>query len=138
MGKFFIKNFIGGNQQGGDCIIKNTNAIKFRFSKIRNRLTASANEPLLIVNNLLGYQISYQLEDFYADFEQNTISYAGYPFFKEMQTKRPNSNPMGENRRTAYQLSMMHFVHSLYLHDLDSQGFTMKSLLNIENTERKE
>ena len=137
-GNFFIENFIGTNENAMGCAIKNTKAIKFRFSNSRNRLTASADEPLLIVNKSLGYTISYQLEDFFSDFANNTIGYSGYPFFNEMPTNKAKLRARWKkNRKTAYQLSMMHFFRSLYLNELDSQGFSIKTQIRFENAEKQ-
>ncbi len=137
-GDFFIENFIGNNENASGCSIKNTKTIKFRYSKSKNRLTASADEPLIIVNKSLGYTISYQLEDFFSDFANSTIGYSGYPFFNEIATSRAKlKERWKKNRKTAYQLSMMHFFRSLYLNDLDSQGFTVRTLKRFENVEKQ-
>src|SRR5687767_11972338 len=55
-GKYFIDNFIGKTRNARHCKIVNNEVIKFRFSEKNNRLTAKANQPIIIENKVLGYR----------------------------------------------------------------------------------
>ena len=83
-GKFFIENFIGTTDAAKLCKIRNYKTLRFRHSKKKNILTAVADEPLIIENRELGYRITYQLEDFTYDFNENTLFYLGYTLFEDM------------------------------------------------------
>jgi hypothetical protein len=56
-GGFFIENFIGKTANSAQCLIDNPAALKFYFSKKRNRLKVLAEEPVNIINKSLGYTI---------------------------------------------------------------------------------
>ncbi|RYY21726.1 MAG: carboxypeptidase-like regulatory domain-containing protein, partial [Chitinophagaceae bacterium] len=109
-GKFFIDNFLGTTDAAKLCILRNHKALRFRFSKKRNLLTVSADEPLIIDNRDLGYRIQYQLEDFRYDFAAKTFFYLGYTLFEDMaEKKKAVPRRFLIARRKAYAGSMMHF-----------------------------
>ncbi|WP_026915883.1 carboxypeptidase-like regulatory domain-containing protein [Christiangramia portivictoriae] len=60
----FKKEFLGRNYAMYDCKIVNEDVIKLRYSPSKKTMIATANEPIIIHNNYLGYAIRYQLADF--------------------------------------------------------------------------
>ena len=137
-GKFFTDNFIGTTNFSSNCFIKNPEIIKFRKSKTPNVLSAYADGQLIIENKALGYSIKFQLEKFEFNFTKQTLLYVGYPFFKEMETKR-NSLQLRwqKNRLQAYKGSLMHFMRSLYRNTLVEEGFELRRLKKLPNDEKR-
>lgn len=133
-GKLFTESFIGNTPNALRCKIKNQKAIRFRFFKKSNRIIAYADEPIIIENKALGYTIKYQLEDFEVNFKNHTSSFAGFPFFEEMDKTR---HKWKQNREKTYSGSMMHFVRSLYTNRLHQQGFEVRRMRKIPNIEKE-
>lgn len=123
-GKYFTDNFIGATPNADHCKLINPQALRFRFNKKANRLTARANEPLIIENKALGYIVRFQLEEFTASFNDNTVVFLGYPYFKDMpgndSKKKLNWT---KNRKRAFYGSLLHFMRALYRDDLQEQGY---------------
>lgn len=133
-GRMFTDNFVGSIPNGRQCRIKNQKAIRFRYYKKSNRVTAYADEPVILENKALGYKISYQLEDFEVNFKKGATSFAGYPFFEEMEKSKKKWQ---QNREKSYQGSMMHFMRSLYQNNLASEGFEVRRMARVPNAEKE-
>jgi hypothetical protein len=137
-GKFFLDNFIGTMNNAGSCTIKNKDALRFHFSRKNNRLTVTATETLIIENDALGYDLEYRLEEFSSDFNSNIVIYLGYPFFREMTTKREGRRQRWEqHRQEAYTGSIMHFMRSLYIGHLRDEGFILQQSIKEPNQEKQ-
>jgi CarboxypepD_reg-like domain len=133
-GRLFTDNFVGNIPNGMHCKIKNHKAIRFRYYKKSNRVTAFADEPVILENKALGYKISYQLEDFEVNFKNGSTFFAGYPFFEEMEK---NKKKWERNREKSYQGSMMHFMRSLYQDKMASEGFEVRRMVRVPNMEKE-
>ena len=136
-GQFFTDNFIGASLYSKSCTIKNTDVIRFSFSKKKNELTAFATEPLIIENKALGYIIRYQLEDFTYQFTGHYLFYAGYPLFEDMKGGKGKIKRWAKARADVYDVSMMHFMRSLYRNKLKQDGYQMYHLKRIPNVEKQ-
>lgn len=136
-GQVFIDNFLGTMPQADRCRILNTKAIRFRYYKKSKRLKAFADEPVLVENDLLGYRISFQMEDFELNFSQGTTYYLGYSLFEELGGKGFKAMARKEeNRRKAYQGSVMHFMRALYEQQLANEGFEIRRMKRVPNEEK--
>jgi hypothetical protein len=62
--KLFREQFLGINVAGKNCIIENEEEIYFNYDRKTLTLIAYSDQPLIIINNYLGYKIEYQLIDF--------------------------------------------------------------------------
>lgn len=136
-GQFFIENFIGTSTNAADCKLKNPQALRFRFSRKKNTLTVVADEPLIIENRALGYELQYQLEEFTFDFQTRYLIYLGYPLFRDMDAKNRAKGKWDRSREKAYYGSMMHFMKSLYDNRLEQEGYEVRRLQKEENREKK-
>ena len=136
-GNFFLENFIGTSALGADCKILNKDLIRFRHSRKNNRLTAHAPEPLLIENKALGYRIRFQLELFQFDFTNRLVLYIGYPFFEPLTGKAKKQREWEARRQDVYAGSIMHFMRSVYRNTLAEEGFEVRRLKKIPNTEKQ-
>lgn len=136
-GRLFTDNFIGTTPRANNCKIKNFKSIRFRLYKKSNRLVAFSDEPLVIENKALGYNITYQLEDFEINFKARTSVYAGYPFFEEIDKGRKGLMDRWQNARNkAYYGSMMHFMRSIYTDSLLQNGYEVRRMKRTRNYEK--
>ncbi len=136
-GSFLMDNFIGKTSNSASCTIKNKEALKFYFSKKRNRLKVLASEPLEIINEALGYRIKYALDSFVYDYNTQITLYTGYPLFESMtSTDSLQTGQWASNRKQAYQGSLLHFMRSMYTKQLRENGFEIQFLVK-ENEEEK-
>ena len=109
--KQFKKNLLGASQNGKKTYITNEDIIYFKEDK-HGILRAFSNEPLEIVNNALGYNISYVLEDF--ELAPEYVRYTGYPYFTErVATTFHDSVDWPENRKNTYTGSLRHFLTTI-------------------------
>lgn len=137
-GKMFMDNFIGTTENGMHCKIKNTNKIRFRYYKKSNRVTAYADEPVIIENKALGYTIKYQLENFEVSFKEHTTFYLGYPLFEDKTKEGKEPKEKWLRRRTeAFKGSVVHFMQSLYNNKLKEEGFEVRRMTRIPNAEKE-
>jgi len=136
-GKLFLESFIGTTEFAQNCTIKNYKAIRFKFNKKENSLTAFANETLVIENKDLGYEIKYDLINFNYNFRSSVLYYSGYPFFTNMITNRKGKQQRWErNRNEAYKGSLMHFMRAFYRNTFAEENFELRRLYKVPNTEK--
>lgn len=135
-GSFFMDNFIGRSPNSKQCDIKNKEALKFYFSKKRNRLKVKADEALLIENTALGYRIKYTLDSFTHDYNTAATVYAGYPLFEEMQpVDAAQQEQWKANRTAAYKGSILHFMRSTYNRQLKEEGFEIQFIVKANGAD---
>jgi hypothetical protein len=136
-GRLFLENFIGTSEGAGQCKILNHETIRFRYSKVKNLLTAIAMEPLVIENKSLGYNVVYQLEQFQFDFKNKFLFFQGYPFFKPMEGSAAKQRRWESRRADAYSGSILHFMRAIFTNKLKEEGFEVRSLKKIVNEEKQ-
>lgn len=127
-GKFFVDNFIGTSPNAKTCVLKNPEALKFYYTKKRNRLKVTTKEDLIIENPSLGYTIRYQLDSFSYDYNNNISQFTGYPLFTETDTTPEVKKKYVINRARTYLGSRLHFMRSLYNSLVSEQGFIVEKL----------
>lgn len=99
----FEEELFGFNEAARKSKILNPWVLEFESS--RNKLNATAFQPLIIQNNLTGYKISFVLERF-ANSGLST-DYQGKPFFEELDGN------YSKKRSKVYLGSKRHFMFSL-------------------------
>ncbi len=124
---YFLDNFIGNNRE--EVKIKNQKSLKFSYDKKNKLLKVKAPNTLIIENKNLGYEISYNLISFSADFNSRMVNYTGTSFFKETK----NSEKVKLNRMNAYEGSLLHFFRSIYDHKIAEAGFIVNQVVRIPN-----
>ncbi|RYF87044.1 MAG: carboxypeptidase-like regulatory domain-containing protein [Chitinophagaceae bacterium] len=135
-GDFFIEKFIGKTKNSQQSTILNKDAVKFYFSKKRNRLKVLATEPLQIENKALGYNIKYSLDSFTHEYNTEVSLYTGYPLFEEMTAENyEQERKWMQARQEVYKGSMLHFMRSLYNKTLKEQGFEVQFIVDINEKE---
>lgn len=136
--RIFLREFIGATNN--DCYIVNPEDLFFYYDRSKDLLTADADKPLIIVNRLLGYKITYFLTEFsHAPFK---TLYKGNYFFTEDTAGRRREDIIAimNARDLAYFGSRMHFIRSLWQDDPNKSGFsiykTFKENINHSKTYR--
>ncbi|MCW3080553.1 carboxypeptidase-like regulatory domain-containing protein [Segetibacter sp.] len=131
-GKTFTDYFIGTSKNASECTIKNPKVLKFRYDRKNQILKVTALDKLIILNNALGLQIDYQLEEFRYEGKARMMSFYGYSSFKKIPVKRSRKQQEWINkRREAYNGSMMHFIRSVYTNTTDQEGFELRHLIRL-------
>lgn len=128
--KAFRDQFLGTNTGGKRSRILNEEDIRLIYDSERRQLTATANVPILIENNYLGYELSYDLKEFTVWYSDNSLSnskmmrsyYLGTSFFKDTGN---NNSKLINNRTKVYRSSINNFIRNLYNGTLDESGFTI-------------
>lgn len=140
--ELFKKLFFGNNKFAEYCIIKNE--YQLNFSESKGVFTASIKEPLVIVNNALGYKINCELKKFEYQRNRDKTSYRIYPSFTEIipSTKDSLSNFIS-NRNDAYYGSLAHLLSTLAdkeknFHDEGFEIFYSKGQISIKEVELAE
>nr|WP_294794626.1 carboxypeptidase-like regulatory domain-containing protein [uncultured Mucilaginibacter sp.] len=132
--RIFLDEFIGYS----NCVINNPDDIYFHYNKKKDRLIAGADKPLLINNKMLGYTVTYFLNDFRRTPTQTT--YKGNYFFSE-DTARLSAKKVKQimqARDKAYYGSRMHFIRALWANELEKNNFSiyakLKGFINYDHT----
>ena len=119
--KIFKENFLGITEEADNCIIENTDAVYFAAGENKNSIYAYADTPLVIINKLLGYRISFDLMEFSYDKEKNSTYFLGYSRYDDMGDKKR----WAKRRKQNYFGSTMHFYRSLVSGQLKAEGFSI-------------
>lgn len=130
--KAFKEQFLGSGPAGQSCIIENENDILFYYDRKKQTLHAFSENPIIIKNPYLGYEIRYELKMFRASYSNKTLFdmdiqnmiFMGLSSFKDLLPDDPYIN---RRRRDAFTGSATHFFRSLYHHNTNEQGFKIYS-----------
>jgi hypothetical protein len=128
--KLFRENFLGTTANAMNCKITNEDEITLRLEN--DTLKAFSSKPILIDNRGLGYKTTYYLDKFWVYGKRRAFLISGNMIFNEDLTSDKTKKEFYEtSRKQAYLGSRMHFFRALWENDLESAGFTMKNLGNI-------
>ncbi len=116
-----FKKQLFGEPFGGQCLVVNSEALNFREDK--GHLYATANEPLIIDSQALGYRLIYDLQHFDATASGKVYS-AGSARFEELKpVNERQANQFLRNRLTAYKGSVRHLMATLIDNTFEQAGF---------------
>jgi hypothetical protein len=126
----FRKQFLGTTINAQKCEILNESALY--FSSHDNILIAYSFKPLEIINNGLGFKITYFLDRFEYEPDRHTVVIRGDILFEDLKSNYSagKADWFEKRRNTAYLGSRMHFFRCLWGNTLDSSGFELKSEIN--------
>jgi len=120
----FKKYFLGESANASECSITNTDVLDFDYDKPTDVLTATAQEPIEIINKALGYKIFYALQTFTFDKRNGLVTLNGIPRFENLEAKSKNEEKKWKRKRDkSYYGSISHFVKSWYSHSTKENGF---------------
>jgi CarboxypepD_reg-like domain len=134
-GQFFKEEFIGKTPGSSLCNIQNPEVLHFFFSKKKNRLKITATEPLVIKNEVLGYNIKYELDSFTHEYKTELSTYSGNPLYENMQGDSVQMQKWNMARKEAYKGSLLHFMRSIFNKDLKEQQFEIQYLVKVYDKE---
>jgi hypothetical protein len=136
-GGTFWDYFVGTGDNASSCTIENKDVLRFHYYRKTKRLVVSADEPLIIVNNALGYTIEYRLGTFNYDFSNGQLHFYGSVFFREMTPTYNGQQRVWESaRQRAYLGSVNHFMRSLYHGRIKQEGFLILHQVKKRNNEK--
>ncbi len=130
-GSTFKTDFLSYSSFSALCDILNPRVLRFRNIKNTNTLKALAREPLLIRNKALGYEITYWLEEYEHRFGPELVLFKGFTRFTEMKGNTKQQKQWKENRKTAYNGSLGHFLKAVYDNKTTDEGFIVNLLKTI-------
>lgn len=135
--EYFKWYFIGSSKNGREVVIENEKKLLLDRDTNPNILQVSAKEPIILDNPNLGYKVEFLLVDFQYNFKEETILYKGYPLFIPYKDLgKSKQKKIAKNRAEAYNGSLQHFIHSLYLGISQDEGFVVRRLKKIPNPEK--
>lgn len=134
-GSFFMEQFFGTTANAKQCSLENPDALRFFYSKKRNRLKVLAKEELRIVNEALGYRIRYQLDSLSFEYATKIAMYTGYPFYEEMEGTPEQEEVWEKNRLKAYNGSKLHFMRAWHAGTIEEEGFVLERVNNQDPKE---
>jgi len=115
-----FENQLLGAPFGDQCRIVNRQVIN--FTELNDHLRATATEPLVIENEALGYQLTYDLQ--YFDATRQQVYYAGSSRLSERPAASSRqAERYQRNRLTAYLGSTRHLLASLVRGTHEEEGF---------------
>ena len=128
--KLFKEQFLGMNKAGKSCVILNEEAIDLFYDNQMKTLSASSLEPLKIRNNLLKYEIDYDLHGFTAKFFRKSMKstdvtecfYYGTSVYKDVKNPK-DSIQISKLRDKSYLGSRNHFFRNLIHNKWDKKNF---------------
>lgn len=128
--RMFKKEFLGSSANASRCEILNAESLDFSYNEDTRVFTGEAQEPLIILNEALGYQVSYELEHFERD--DDRTSFYGKARFTPLD---PENNRIRKkwrkNRMKSYYGSITHFFKSLIADELKEEGFRIYSVKDV-------
>jgi CarboxypepD_reg-like domain len=124
----FERNFLGITEEASHSRIENRKDIYFTSGDGKNSFRAYSDTPLVIINKMLGYKISFDLVDFLFNQELGRTFYYGYIRFEELSVR----NKWVKNRKRCYYGSTVHFFRSLIANRLKEEAFSMYLLKPLQ------
>jgi len=129
--KEFKTHFLGTTKNGKSCEILNEDDLILRYNKHTKQLIATAKRPLTIKNKNLNYLITYDLQDFYVDYNYvsgNTRNYksayfAGTSFFQRLENQP--TYKIEKKRQKTFEGFIIHFMRSLSRQQLQQDEYLL-------------
>ncbi|GAA4335321.1 hypothetical protein GCM10023149_43250 [Mucilaginibacter gynuensis] len=132
----FKDQFLGTSDNARNCVILNPEIINFNGQKIAGDniiLKAGADDFLIIENEQLGYRIKYLLKTFEYNSVKQLTYYDGDNSFEELEGTDKQKKTWAQNRLTAYNGSMMHFLRSVFANTVADEGFIASKMYKSSN-----
>lgn len=130
-GKYFHEAFLGLSENASKSQITNPDVLRFRYDKTDKVLYVRASAPIEILNQALGYKVSYDLLSFTAYLNENITQFEGSSFFEEIK----NNRRVRESRSIAYKSSLNLFIRSSYHKTWLKDGYKVRFLKKLPNGE---
>ncbi len=144
--ELFLKYFVG-KRSLPHCEIRNLEDVRLRFNTDDAMLTATAQKPIIIVNNYLGYVQSYDLAEFEIAFDylnqaatplesfekiharqfytMKSTFISGTAFYRELSGNKPSERRRKRRRDKAFESSQIRLNRSIISESLSENDFLM-------------
>ncbi|WP_158022790.1 carboxypeptidase-like regulatory domain-containing protein [Hymenobacter coccineus] len=126
----FLQQFLGRSAFSRQCRIENPQDLVVYYDEQRRELTAAAPRGVRVVNQALGYRITYYNFDFKVLYNANRCVFVAAPAFEALPTADARQQRRwDENRRKAYAGSLPHFLRSVREGRLPEEGFLVQAMV---------
>jgi hypothetical protein len=131
----FLRQFLGGSALSQQCRIENPADVVVVVDQRRHELVAVAPQHLSVINQALGYRITYHHFDFRVDYTSRRITFVAAPVFEALKSTDAKQQQRWEaNRRKAYAGSLPHFLRSVRDDRLAQEGFRVQAMVSRLNS----
>lgn len=125
----FKEQFLGNSKAAKRCKILNEDVIDLWYDVPGKQLIASSNEPIIVENKFLGYEVRFRIVDFsilyykmsVKSFDRIQTTYIGTTFFKD---KQQDVKSYEKRRQKVYKTSALRLMRSIALEDWKNEDFT--------------
>lgn len=118
--RIFEKGFLGENFNRKEVYIVNREVVD--FTENEEVFSAKASQPLQIINQALGYKITYYLDNF--EKTKSLTAFKGLASFENLAPKDARQvRRWQQSRVEAYEGSLKHFLKALVTNRLEDEGF---------------
>lgn len=125
--RIFSNEFLGRSSNANGCKILNPDVLDFIYDPAQDRLDAFALEPIELVNEQLGYEVTYIFDRFTKT--GNVIDFYGRAKFVELKAEnKRQARSWLRNRKRIYYGSFLHFRRALIDDNLKKEGFRIERL----------
>lgn len=122
--EYFQRQFVGETEFAKETKIINPWVLDFK--KENNMLTATANQPIIVTNQALGYQIQIELIQFEWNINTDLGIYKVYSLYEKLN---PNNEEQEKrwlkNRIETFHGSQAHFFRSLYRDNWQENNYSI-------------
>ncbi|MEM9859017.1 MAG: carboxypeptidase-like regulatory domain-containing protein [Bacteroidota bacterium] len=133
----FRSYFLGTTPASEKAQILNKKTLAFYDDYSQRTLYAHAREPLVIKNEWLGYEITYDMISFQMEYKMGRLAYYGVPRFSYLASKNKATEKRWEkNRKKEYRGSLLHFFRSMVSGNFENDKFIVFELFKIPNPDR--
>lgn len=133
--RHFLRQFLGGSVLSEQCRIENPAEVVVVVDPRRRELVALAPRHLSVINQALGYRITYHHFEFRVDYRSQRITFVAAPMFEELKSTNAQQQRRWEvSRRKAYAGSLPHFLRSVREDRLAQEGFRVQAMVSVPNS----
>jgi hypothetical protein len=120
--RIFERELLGDTPNTARCEIMNPWVVDFEMKKFEDFFSAHADQPLIIQNRILGYQITFLLRQF--EMKGGQLIYLGFPSFEALKVDDWDYvENFLRNRENTFLGSTRHFFYALIQGRLEEEGF---------------
>jgi len=129
--RIFENEFLGGSANAQKCQVVNPDVLDFIYSPKEDKLEVFALEPVVVINELLGYEITYYFDVFQKI--GGYVNFYGKARFRQLKPENAKEQKRWiQSRIKVYNGSFLHFRRALVANELKREQFRM-SLVNVED-----
>ena len=118
----FKRLFLGITSNRKGCEIENPYVLD--FVKKDGHFTATASQPITVINKALGYEVTFLMQDF--DAYDGQYRFIGDPFYTELEPSNEKEQKKWEKKREeTFAGSLNHFLRSMAAGTFKEDGYTL-------------